>query len=66
MFGNTTLSAISATINICFIYCYGASLSSPPASDLEMQYLCSPISAVKSLKPMVLADGLGKNMRVSA
>lgn len=47
-------------IDICFIYCYGAFPSSPPASDLEMQYPCLPILAVKSLKLVVLADRLGK------
>lgn len=47
-------------INIHFIYGYGAFLSSFPASDLEMQYSCLPILAVKSLKLVVLAERLGK------
>lgn len=47
-------------IIMCFIYYYGLFLSSPSASDLEMQYLCLHFFAVKSLKLMVLSNRLGK------
>jgi len=61
VFGETSLYQLfQLIINICFIYCYGAFPNSPPAPDLEMQYPCVPVFAVKTLKWIVLADRLGK------